>query len=334
VSVQRTAPHRKNLDLESVLGALSAAVAPGGDVLAQAAGEPRWPMVFIAGTARSGSTLLSWWLARSGALAVPSNLVSRFWRAPAVGALVEQLLTDPQLDFRGELHVPPQVSLPSPYAADIGKTRGLSAPHEFWYFWRHTLGFSDPASLGHEGRKNADVRAFLGHLAAYEQVVSRPLATKALIAAWDLDWLGEVVPQALFLDLRRDPLQTMQSLLSVRERHSGSRAHWYSFRLPDMTGIEALSPELQVAVQVRRMRAAIDQGLSTLKSDRVLAIDHAELCRDPAKQWGRLREWYGQHGPLDGFPEHHPDTAPPFRQSVPVTDPVLQHAWDASAELG
>jgi len=334
MSEHRTRPHRRNDDLEAVLDTLSRALGAGGDALAAEAGSPRWPVVFIAGTARSGSTVLSWWLSRSGGFAVPSNLVSRFWRAPAVGALVERLLTDPALDFRGELSVPPAVSLPAPYAADIGKTRGLSAPHEFWYFWRRTLGFSDPPSLGERGRQEADVDAFVGHLAAYEQVVGKPVATKALIAAWDLDWLAEVLPTAIFIDLRRDPLQTMRSLLRVRERHSGRRDRWYSFRLPDMSGIDAMSPELQVAVQVRRMRAAIDRGLGTLPPERVLSIDHAELCADPTAQWTRLRGWFALHGPPDALPQVHPDASPPFRPSSAVTNPALIDAWQASAELG
>ena len=333
MSEQRTAPHRKNRELESILDTLSEALGAGGDALAEAAGSPAWPVVLVAGTARSGSTVLSWWLARSGAFAVPSNLVSRFWRAPAVGAMVERLLTEPALDFRGELSVPPQVSLPEPYAADIGKTRGLSAPHEFWYFWRRTLGFADPPALGPQGRRDADVDAFVGHLAAYEQVMGRPIATKALIAAWDLDWLAQILPTAIFIDLRRDPLQTMRSLLRVRERHSGGRQHWYSFRLPDMSGIAALSPELQVAVQVRRMRAAIDRGLGALPPDRVLTMDHADLCADPATEWHRLREWFAQHGPPELLPEQHPDVSPPLRASSAVQDPVLIDAWEASATL-
>ena len=325
---ERLPQHRRLAGLESVLAHLAELVGPGGDAAAARSSGPDKPVLLLTGTARSGSTVTMWWLARSGAFAVPSNLVSRFWRAPVVGALVERLLLDPALDFRGELTVPPDVAVPEPYGTHIGKTRGPGAPHEFWYFWRHFLGFGNPPRLGAEGQQAADVDGFRGHLGAYEEAMGRPVALKAMIASWDLPWLAEVLPTALFVDLNRCPLQTMRSLLSVRERYFGDRSQWYSFRLPHLPGLDDLSPEEQVAVQVRAMRAAIDQGLARVAPDRVLRLDHAELCASPADTWARLRAFVAPHGlTLDA---QHPDAAP-LRPGRPVTDPVLERAWAQSA---
>ena len=99
----RTREHRRNSDLEQVLGQLNDALAPAGDALAAAHDVPRHPVILVVGCPRSGTTLLMQWLAAAGCFSVPTNLVSRFFRAPAIGALVERVLFDPTLEFRGEL---------------------------------------------------------------------------------------------------------------------------------------------------------------------------------------------------------------------------------------
>jgi hypothetical protein len=326
---QRQGEHRRIGDLEAVLGDLAAAIGPGGDALARRTPAPEKPVLLLTGTARSGSTVMMWWLARSGAFAVPSNLMSRFWRAPVVGALVERLLFDPALDFRGELTLPAVGEMTAPYHSDIGKTRGPTSPHEFWYFWRHFLGFGNPPTLGESGRRAADVSGFAAHLGALEAARGQPVAMKALIASWELPFVAEALPTAHFLDLSRDPLQTMRSLLKTRERFYGDRTRWYSFLLPEMAGISELSPEEQVAVQVRMTRLAIDTGLASIDPVRVLRLDYDRLCADPQATWTSLRDWMGTRG-LD-LPVDHPDDPPPLRPAPPVESARLRDAWEASA---
>jgi len=329
-SEQRRTEHQRLAGLEAVLGDLADAIGPGGDALAQRTPAPRKPVLLLTGTARSGSTVTMWWLARSGAFAVPSNLMSRFWRAPAVGALVERLLFDPALDFRGELSLPAEASQSAAYHSDIGKTRGPTSPHEFWYFWRHFLGLGNPPTLGESGRRDADAEGFSAHLGALEAAKGKPVALKALIASWELPFIAEVLPTAHFLDLSRDPLQTMRSLLKTRERFYGDRARWYSFLLPEMEGVSELSPEEQVAVQVRMTRAAIDAGLAAIHPDRVLRMDYERLCAEPGATWAVLRDWMASRGLT--LPERHPDDAPPLQATTPVTSVRLRDAWEASAD--
>ena len=55
----------------------------------------RFSKVFVVGALRSGTTLFTQWLATTGLTAYPTNLLSRFYGAPLVGAKIQQLLTDP-----------------------------------------------------------------------------------------------------------------------------------------------------------------------------------------------------------------------------------------------
>lgn len=283
----------RNPALESLLGELSSALAPAASALAAKHPAPQRPVVLIVGTPRSGSTLLMQWLAASGGFSYPTNLIARFWRAPAVGAMVDRLLFDATVDFRGETRADaPAVD----FRSELGKTRGPRAPNEFWYLWRNLLGFGDPPVLGVEGRARADVAAFQGALGAWEAVAGRPIAMKAMIADWEIPFIAEILPTAIFLDLRRSPEATMASLLDARVKFAGTVDAWYSFRPPVDPGLLIGSPEEQVAVQVRAMRLATEAGLATLPPERVIGWDHEAFCADPGALWARLAAATGAEG--------------------------------------
>ncbi len=325
---QRSPEHQRNSRLEALLATLTAAIGPGGDALAQAHSTPKLPVYLICGTPRSGTTMSMAWLARAGTFEVPTNLISRFYRAPAVGAAVHRLLADPSVDHQTELLLPPEILDPAPYTNQLGKTRGPGAPNEFWYFWRYFLGFSDPPALGDLGRARADVAAFCGQLGAWEAVAGRPIALKALIASWDLDWLAAVLPTARFIRLRRDGPATMRSLLGARRRFYGTEEAWYSFRLPGPLA-EGLSPLQQVAAQVRCMDAAIDAGLARVAPERILTLDYDDLCSKPQEAWDQLRAFAARDGVQ--LPDAHPDQPSPFRVTRREPDPEAEAAWAESA---
>lgn len=277
---------RRNPALEDLLASLNAAIAPGGDALAAERGAPTRPVVLVVGCPRSGTTLLMQWLAASGAFGYPSNLLSRFWRAPAVGAMVERLLFDPAVQFRDELGLgsAPAVGFDS----DLGKTAGARSPNEFWYFWRRFFPLGEAGGLGEAGRAGVDGPGFLGELAAWEAAVGRPLALKAVLLAWDLPLLAALLPRAVFVDIRRDPFYNAQALLLARRRFFGDARRWYSVRPPEAGALADRTPHEQVVGQVGYMRRAIDGGLASLDPRRVVRLAYARFCGDPAEAWAEL----------------------------------------------
>ena len=292
---ERAPAFRRRGHLEEAVSRLARWTTEGAD--GDAAGRaPQRPTLLICGTPRTGSTLLLQMLSRSGAFRTPSNFHARFFAAPAVGELSWRLLRDPQLDYRGELRIPDEVADPAPFHSDLGKTTGIDAPSEFWYFWRHYLHIGDPPLLGPEGRAAADGAGFRGHLGLWEEVAGRPLAMKALIAAWELPFLAEVLPTAVFVHLRRDRAATIASILGARRQFYGDEGAWYSFRTPDWQELSRLPAQAQVSAQVDQLRAAIDDGLGRVPAARVLQLDHAMLVRQPTDAWSHLAAWLETHG--------------------------------------
>jgi len=281
----RTAAFSRNPELEALLDQLSAAIGPGGDRLAARHRAPRHPLILVVGCPRSGSTLAMQWLAASGCLAVPSNLISRFYRAPAIGALVQRLLFDPALDFRGEL----AVEAPGPgFDSALGKTRGALSPNEFWYFWRRFFRFGRDARLDDDALSEVDGARLVSELAALESVLAKPLAMKALLMDWHLPLLASLLEGALFLRVTRHPAHTIQSLLSARRAFTGAEDGWYSLRPPGWERITHRPPVEQVAWQVHQIRAAVEAGLQAVEPDRQQVLAYEDLCADPTAAWERL----------------------------------------------
>lgn len=252
--------------------------------------EPR--CIFIVGAPRSGTTLVLQWLAATGLFAYPSNIISRFWRAPYVGELVQQILLDPKADFRDELF-DLQARPNGAFRSDLGKTRGALSPNEFWYFWRHFGGLAPGAEFAFDPIDNFDFVNLRKSLSAWTVVADAPIALKAMIINWHIREFAESLPKCVFLYLKRDPLDTMISLLQARRDYFGDTAAWYSFRVPEYHRLAGLSAEEQVAAQVAAHDRDIPRQLAAIPPAQVVRIEYEAFCRDPCELLQRIAEMLG-----------------------------------------
>jgi LPS sulfotransferase NodH len=247
---------------------------------------PKRPVVFIAGSPRSGSTLLYQYLAKSGFFAFPSNTISRFYYAPYIGARVQQLLFE--ADFNEEI-LPREFHDRSGYSSDLGKTQGPLAPHEFWYFWRRFFRFGEIQKLDRNDLEERELDRFRAELAALEHALDGPLLMKAMILNWDLDLLAELFPEAIFLHVERDTLSNARSLLKARERFFGEREKWYSFKPPEYHRLAELPPEAQVVGQVEATNRAV-RTFGKEYEGNYLHIPYEEFCQAPYRYLCRVLE--------------------------------------------
>ena len=318
----RNTKHARNGELEQLLADLARDLAVGSDRPPAAADGPARPTVFLVGNARSGTTLAMQWLAAGGAFTYPTNLVSRFPTAPWVGERILRMLTDPTCDHRGELTLGADAR-PEPWTSDLGKTKGLLEPHEFWYWWRRFLPDAPVAE------PEVDEAGMRRELAAWEAVGDKPLLMKGLIADWCLPWLARVLPGALFIHVIREPVCIMGSLLKVRREFYGDESDWYSFRPPQYDQLRHLRPVDQVAGQVWHTRQAVTDALEAMPAQRSFTLAYEELCAAPGEVHGRLTRWLAVHG-VDGWERVGPDFFP-CRDADVAADPrhgELTAAWD------
>lgn len=280
---------RRNTLLEDMLAELSADLLPAEQSLIERYRQINGmshPLVLVMGPLRSGTTLMMQWLAHSGLFAYPTNLLSRFYAAPILGAKIQLLLTDPRFNFRNELA---DLAPPANFTSENGKTRGALAPNEFWYFWRRFL--ADPTRdtwTDDELRQSFDSKTLLAELRGVLDVFQKPFAAKGMLFNYNIRFLDALFDKVLFIQVERDPVDNVASALEARRRQSGSENIWYSFKIPEYEVLKDLDPITQTAAQVQCINRAVSEGLSEVDAARKMTVRYEDFCRHPAAVYEEL----------------------------------------------
>ncbi len=289
----RTKTFRRNATLEEFLTEINDNMFEAEKKLLEDK-EPEFPIIFIMGPLRSGSTLITQWLASSGLVAYPTNLMSRFYKAPIMGSKIQMLLTDEQYNFRNEIK---DFTSSVDFASENGKTKGALAPNEFWYFWRKFLPDSEKDYWNNEELfDKTDIKTMLAEFAGITDVFQKPFALKGMILNYNIAFLNKVFDKAIFIHSKRDPLTNIASVLKARERQLGSIDKWYSFKMPEYSDLIKLNPYEQAAGQVHFINQAVEKGLKEVPEHKKMTINYEDFCHDPEQFYNELLEKLAAQG--------------------------------------
>ncbi len=294
----RTDNFKRNNELELLLDEINNDLfLTENNILATSVIKDDYPMIFIVGSFRSGTTLLLQWLSNLKIFSYPSNILSRFYKAPIIGAKIQKLLTDPTYNYKDEIL---DFNSDVTYYSENGKTKGALAPNEFWYFWRRFLNYPDkeieyiPSDIL---EKTFDKKTFRKELLGIASVFNKPLAMKALIFNNNIPFLDSLFKRAIFIYIKRNPLTNISSALDARVKQNGSRDKWYSFKIPEYKElIKFDKPEYQVAGQVFYTNNTVKKGLCSIIDERKLTIQYEEFCQNPKIFYDLLINKLNQQG--------------------------------------
>ncbi|WP_036300766.1 sulfotransferase [Methylomarinum vadi] len=276
----RTVNFSRNQLLESLLKELNAELWLTEKRLLQQFNKPQsLPLILIMGPLRSGTTLFMQWLANTGLVAYPTNLLSRFYHAPILGAKIQLLLTDPRYNFRDELN---QFSQSIEFKSENGKTKGALAPNGFWYFWRRFLSEAErDVWTDDELLKNMDVETMKTELTGVMDVFQKPFSAKGMLFNYNIPFLNSIFDKILFIQIKRDPISNVASILEARTRQLGTEHQWYSFKIPEYDQLKNLNPIMQSSGQLHYINKAIDLGMSEVDDSRKLLVQYEDFCARP-----------------------------------------------------
>ncbi|PHR09459.1 MAG: sulfotransferase family protein [Sulfitobacter sp.] len=288
---QRSEKFSRVSDLENLLAEVNRNLSSANECYLEY-GSERFSKIFVVGALRSGTTLFTQWLANSGLVAYPTNMLSRFFGAPLMGAKIQQLLTDPRYNFRNEIL---DFNSSIGFSSENGKTKGALAPNEFWYFWRRFIPFGEldymPADELREKGNLAGLRDELNTLAS---IFEKPFAMKAMIMNQNIPELAEQFEKALFIWVRRDPVFNIQSALEARKRQYGDINSWYSFKIKEYAQLKDLSPLESVAGQIAAINISIERGMSGLGNHKALTVQYEDFCKSPELFYEKILQKLGE----------------------------------------
>jgi hypothetical protein len=220
--------------------------------------------------ARSGTTVTGQLLASAG-FGYISNFVARFWRAPVVGAMLEQTVLSRECGLISSLD------------SKHGVTDGLFEPHEFGYFWDRWFDHGQEThKLDASTLRQVDQTGLHRSVGALQRVMGRPISFKNNTwCSLQAGWLSRLFPSSLFVVCRRQPCWIAQSLCLAREERYGSRETWWSIRPSTYCSISRLPWWEQVAAQIVDFECELSEELVQIPSERLVPINYADLCENP-----------------------------------------------------
>lgn len=237
----------------------------------------RYPPLFIVGPPRSGTTLVYLLLTHRYRL----SYISNFMTMSPLSPVLMGWLGRPFRLGRG----------PRNFHSYFGETDGWRGPNQGYRLWNLSFpidsDFVPPSLIMPE-----TARALRRTIAGIERLGRGPFVNKWQRNAARIEALDKIFPNALFLRVTRDPVETARSLLAGRIKLTGNDQGWFSARPTDMPDTSHMSPAAQVSYQAVLMDLQIEKSLARLAPSRSYTIDYRGLCDDPVAVLDEVAQWY------------------------------------------
>lgn len=283
----------KNPLLENLLGELAETLSMAENKLHVDYSVNQKPNVFIVGSPRSGTTLLYQALASTSAFCYPTNFLSRFSSTLGIGCKIQKMLFDKRFQYRDELKLIDN-DFQIEFSSELGKTKGPMAPNVFWYFWYHHFNFGKLSYLTDEQWSSSQTVSFIRELRIMQTELSLPIVMKGMIMNWNLIQLSSLMPNAIFLRLKRNPFDVVNSLYEARSTHSGDYDKWWSFKPPEFEQLVQLPAREQVAGLFLSIENALDRAFEQIPNNQTISVDYVDFCQNPNELFKALEHKFNE----------------------------------------
>ena len=239
--------------------------------------------VFIIGAPRTGSTILYQTLTNLYDVLYLDNLVCSFHRNLLFGFQLSNIF------FGSKPH--------NNFQANHGSTDGWHSPSEcgqFWYKWLP----KDHHFIDYDEITQKMVSELRLEISAIINCFDKPLVFKNLNAGQRLRLITECFPEAKFLFITRDPLQTAQSILkSKREIGIADNSFW-SIMPPNVSELKGLDWYEQIVKQVYFLEKQIIEDSSLSSTENFFTIQFEELSIDHINSLAQKLGFHERHNPI------------------------------------
>jgi hypothetical protein len=236
-----------------------------------------FPPIFIVSPPRSGSTLLYLLATQKFHLSYFSNFSMSCPASPALlttfGARFGVCAGGTNLENR------------------FGETFGWNAPNQGYRAWNRwfpaDLDYVDPQDVTSECRRQ--VRRTIG---AIEGATASPFINKWQKNTTRVQALQAIFPEAVFLHLQRDPILTVQSIMSASQKLQTDDNEWFSAMPRSYRNTSGKTTLQKAAEQVALLEMDLNVDKKLVGKERFFELSFRDLCRDTNAVLNDFSTWY------------------------------------------
>ncbi|MAV64369.1 MAG: hypothetical protein CMG00_04160 [Candidatus Marinimicrobia bacterium] len=227
-----------------------------------------FPVIHIIGAPRSGTTLLHQFLTSSFDIGYINNLIAAFWKVPVYGIeLSKKLLNQPGYS--------------SSYKSKFGRTENINEPHEFGYFWSYWLNYKDFIQKNKDHEKTIDWHNLSQTINNMSNSFNKPIAFKSFLMGFHSKKMYNVMPNSIFIFIKRDLISNVNSVLDFRQKALGSEERWGSIKPKEYKQFDLFNKYEQVVSQIELLNFAYEKQLDGIPDSNKFFIDYKDLCLKP-----------------------------------------------------
>jgi hypothetical protein len=130
--------------------------------------------------------------------------------------------------------------------------------------------------------------------------------------------LGQRLPDSLFVEVRRDPVDVAYSIYRARRAEVGDPRSWWSTRVHGWRGLVGRPPVEQIVEQIAIIGEAHEAARELMGVTRWMTIRYADICAAPQASIERVFQHFELDPPV--CTEELPDTLHPsvaVRSGIP-----------------
>lgn len=178
------------------------------------------------------------------------------------------------------------------FESNFGRTAGRAAPAEgetIWGYWfRNRYGPVEPEDVSAE-----QAQAMYQAVAATEEAFGLPFFNKTTVLSLRIRAIRKVFPNALFIQIMRDPLDTAQSIYKARTTKYPT---WLGARPKECQEIGGKSVLQQVCEQVYYVEKNIARERSLVGEAAFLTVHYKDVCANPQREAERIAAFMDGNG--------------------------------------
>ena len=178
------------------------------------------------------------------------------------------------------------------FESNFGRTPGRGAPAEgetIWAYWfRNRYGPVEPENVSPR-----QARGMYQAVAATEQAFGLPFFNKTTVLSLRIRAIRKVFPNALFIQVMRDPLDTAQSIYIARTTRY---PNWLGARPRECENIDGKSVLEQVCEQVYYVEKNIARERTAVGEQSFLTVHYKDVCQNPQREAERIAAFMDANG--------------------------------------